>query len=251
MPDFSFSIASIKITPFFWGLALASLISSFSFWRQLKEDFQEEKVFSLTLLIFAFSLFFSRLFYLVSHLQILNSSPVSWFFPQDFGFSLAGAFLGAVLAVNWRASKWEKNAWEVLDALVLPFFYFLILGGTGYFLTKGNWWSLAYVGLGLLGRLSYPWLKGSYRSFAWYKSGKTGFLISIYGFGLFFSFFSLAILKKGGLYLDNWLGLFLASVFLIALYYRSERNLREDSQVLFQKITNFRIEINRREKWPK
>lgn len=251
MPELNLTIGSLVVTPLFWALGLATFFSSFSFWRRLKDDFREEEIFTLTLLVLVAALFSSRLFYLLFHFQDSGFSPLLWFFSGGERFSLGGAFLGAVLAINWQTSRLEKNAWEVLDALVLPLFYFLIFGGLGHFFNYANKQALAYSLIGLLGSLSYPWLKKSYRSFAWYKSGKTGFLISFYSFWIFLSLFSLAFFENHKLYWEKYFWLVLTLLSLIALYYRSERSFRDDSRRFWQNLPWLKLGQTGENKWQK
>ncbi len=236
IPDLSLTIGSVRITPFFWGLFLATIVSSFSFWRRLREDYPEEFIFSQSLLLLVFSLFFSRLFFVIFNFDKFGLSLFS-FLTLNFGgnFSLIGAIFGAILAVVWQMSGKKGSLWEALDSLALPFLYFFILAGAGIFLTNQNFRDLCFPAVGLLGFFLYPLLKKSYRSFVWYKSGRTGFLISIYG--LFVSLFLLvlAFIKNDKIYLEGTSRLLLFLISAGALYYRSERNLKEDLGGLFKK----------------
>ncbi len=222
MPNLSFTLGSFAITPFFWSLILAAILASFSFWRRLKEDSPENQIFNRTLFSLGSALFSGWLFFAAGH-------------AGKFGFSLVGAVFGALSAVVWSVKRGKGNLWETLDALTLPFLYFLIFGGLGFFLTRPDWRNLSSCLVGVLGWLVYRPLKKKYRSFGWYKSGKTGFMISFFGSWVSLVFLVLAFFENDRLYLYrlSWLSLILISV--IILYYRSERNLKEDLGGLFKK----------------
>lgn len=233
--NFSFTLGQLTITPFFWSLITAAIISSFSIWRGLKEDYQEEIIFRLTLAVVACSLIFSRLLFVLFNLSEFGFSLANWLFLNlRENFSLAGAFIGAFLMTFWQISRLNGNPWEVLDTLVLPFFYFFLAGGGGMFLTTGNLWNLAYLAVGLAGILGYSWLKKKYRSLTWYQSGKTGFLISFCSFLIFALLILLAFLENGRIYFDELILALLMMVCLAALYYRSERDLKKDLKSLFK-----------------
>lgn len=218
MSNLSFTIGSVTITPFFWGLFLATIFSAFSFWRGLKEDFPEEEIYKLTLLLLTSSLIFSRIFGLM-----VNLPPL-------------GVFIGAVLALIWREKGWQKKFWEELDHLSLAWIYFLFFGGIGKFLSDNNIWSLSYLIISLVGYSLYLFFKKKYRSFLWYKSGKTGFLFwSLSGY-FFFCFFLLDFFLSSDLYWERWLW-FLAFVStLIIIYFRAERHFKEDLKNLANKV---------------
>jgi hypothetical protein len=234
-PNLSLTIGSLKITPFFWSLVLAAVISSFSIWRRLKEDFQEEVIFEMTLAAIGSAFVFGRFFFVLFHLNDFGFSLGSWLgLSIGENFSLAGAFIGAVGIIYWQIIRLKQNPWEFLDALTLPFLYFFTLGGGGSFLTDGNLWHLSFLVLGIMSLLSYPWLKKKYRSFTWYPSGKTGFLIAFFGLVIFPILILLAFVRNGKVYLNELVLLFLALICLGVLYYRSERDPQKDLKNLFK-----------------
>ncbi|MBU2577582.1 prolipoprotein diacylglyceryl transferase [Patescibacteria group bacterium] len=228
MPDLSFSLGNFTITPFLISLLIVGFCSSFFIWRTLKEDVREDEIFNLTILLFVSALVFSRLIFVLFNLPIFGFSLISWLvLDHGVNFSPGGAFIGVFASAFWRAQKLKLSNWEVLDSLMLPSLIAVFLGGLGYFLKTGLVWDLFYLGTGLLGLLSYQLIKNKYRSFVWYKSGKTGFLFSFYAVYLSFFFLILAFLKNHGLYSKCLFGL-LGLFFLAILYHRSERKLKED-----------------------
>lgn len=211
MSELSFNLGEIIVTPFYLGLALAVVFSSFSFWRKLKEDYHEEEIFTLSLLIFVSSLIFSAVFY------------------RFLGFPALGAFLGVALSLFVKLKLSKKSVWEGYDALTFSWIYFALFGGLGLFLAIGDYLMLSYAAAGLLGGFWYWFMKKKYRSFGWYKSGKLGFLFWAESafFSLFFS--GLAFLRNNTLYCYEgfvWLVLFFAC--FVVIYIRSERSAKED-----------------------
>lgn len=235
IPDLTLIIGSTRITPLFWSLIIATILASFSFWRQLKEDYKEEVIFRTTLSALASGLFLSRLLFVLLNLGEFGLSFRNFFtLNYSNNFYFAGGLFGVILAIIWQVKRSKGNAWEVLDALVMPFLYYLIFASVGFFLTKGNGWDLVYLGMGMAGFILYPLSQKNYRSFSWYKSGKTGFLFTFFGLIYCLVFLGLAFLKNDALYLYRFIWLFLALASAGALYYRSERDLKEDFNNLFK-----------------
>ena len=236
IPSLSFTIGFFKITPLFWSFILAGIISSFSLWRKLREDYKESVIFNLTLLSFFLGLLLGRLVFVLFHFSEFGLS-LNNFFTLDLGdnFSLFGIILGVILAVKWMTSGEKGNLWEVLDALVLPLFYFLLLGGFGYFLKNKEWFSLGYTFTGILGISLSSLVANKYRSFPWYKSGKIGFLFTFFSLISSLALFLLAFFKNDTLYLYRFGWLLMAVASGAALYHRSGRNIKEDWRNFFKR----------------
>jgi len=216
VPDLTLTIGQLKITPLFWSLCLGFVFSSFSFWRRLKEDYSQEDIFGLTLLVVVFCLFFYWL-------------PI---FFWDQSLSLPFAFAGGFLAVKVWSSRFKMKVWEVYDALAPSVLIFLFCGGIGEFLISGSAWAGGYVVISLFGWIFWKFLRKRYRSFSWYKSGKIGFLFWAVCFLIFVLLLLLAFLRKDGLYFK--LLIFSEALFSAGIiYFRSERSLQEDFKSIF------------------
>lgn len=205
MPNLTLTIGQLRVSPLFWSLCLAFVISSFSLWRRLvKEEYREQDIFATSLFMLLSGLAFGRL-----SLVTVGAGEI-------------GAFAGAVLIYAWRLKTLGKNVWEGLDALPLPFLYFLVFWGGGLFLTSWKLACLLYSAAGIGGMILYFFLKRRYRRFSWYRSGKTGFLfwaLSFYGSVLLLV---LDILISGSLYWAKlfWLVMMIASI--LAIYFRAK-----------------------------
>jgi hypothetical protein len=236
MLDLSFVIGSITFTPLFWSLLVAGVISSYSIWKRLREDYSDEAIFTLTLQNSFFALVFARLFFVLLNFNQFDFSIVSWLTKNVAeNFSLSGAFIGVFLATTWKTNSSKKNSWEVLDCLSLPVMYFFLFGGLGSFLSTWNFLDLSFCLVALLGLFLYPFLRKHYRSFAWYKSGKTGFLFSVYSLYSFIFLLVLAFFKTDILYLNRLILLFLILASLSALYIRSEREIGDDIKAIIKR----------------
>lgn len=232
MLNLSFAIGSVVVTPFFWSMLLAAAAAAFSFWRKLKDDYQDDEIFSLSILIGFSALVIGRLFFVFFNFSTYGFYLVEWFtLSYKSNFSLSGAFLGAVLAGGRPFFRSKKKYWEIWDALVLPLAYFLLAGSLGKFLTSFDFTFLAYAAVGVFLSTYSLWAKKRYRSFSWYKSGKTGFVFSS-GMALVFSLlFLLAILFQGRLYCECLISLLFSVISLFLLYFRSERSIKEDLKI--------------------
>lgn len=236
MINLSFTVGPVTLTPLIWSLAVAAVLSSYSIWKKLREDYSDEVIFTLTLQAGILSLIFSRLFFILLNFDQFDFSIVSWLTKNVSGnFAVSGAFIGAVIAVNWKISQIKKSSWEVLDSLCLPVQYFLVFGGLGSFLTTFSFPNLLFCLVGVAGIVFYPLLKKKYRSFAWYKSGKTGFLFSLYSLYTFSFLLVLAFFKTDSLYLNRLILLFLILASLSALYIRSEREIGDDIKAIIKR----------------
>jgi len=182
---------------------LAIILASFVFWRNLKEDYSDEEIFSVSILIFIFSFLGERV------------------------FSLQGAFLGAIfpLAFFSRIKKWDF--WLAADALVFP----LLIAGAAFNFQE----PLKIFLLAIVGFLGW-WAKENYRSFSWYKSGKVGFLICFSTLSFFSLFLILEIFIYKVLYLRIFIDLGIIGGAIFFLYLRSGRDIYQDRLNLLKKI---------------
>lgn len=189
--------------PNFNFLAVVGLVLAvFVFWRNLKEDFDQEEVLTLALLA-----------------AVLG-------FLGFWGFSLLGAFSGVTVAVILWGKKKAWDIWLILEASVVPLLLVFIFGAVGAFLTGKD---LKFLILGLLGVLVLVLVKkvlAGYRSFAFYSSGKPGFIF-LAAAAVFFSFLlGLAFWQRRVLKLETIGESLLVLGSLGFLYRRAERKMK-------------------------
>lgn len=226
--------------------ALSFVIFSFVFWRRLKEDFEEEAILFLTILLLFSSFLGARFFYIFTHFSDFGFS-FSWLFWRQFpGFSLAGALVGFVLCLFWWVAKRRWNLWPLADASLVAFSFAFLPMNIGIFLAGRNLFLLYRLVLSGFFLFLVLATAKNYRKLIWYRSGKPGFVATFGLAFLSFSLFGLEFFRKGVVSF-NWeqagyayLGV--ASLFL--LYFRSERIFRQDWQKMTETLMFFKKKKN-------
>lgn len=188
---------------------LLFFVGSFGFWRQIRDEYKEEEILSLSVLL-GFS---------------------AW-----LGVVVWGVWAGVVsimfVIMFWaRRNKWD--GWELFDKLGA---IFLGCGGV-IWLMVGNWpksamWLISFIFIKVLGT--------RYRSFRWYKSGKLGFvgLISLVVVALsevFIAKHQVGDLYWAGLSISQWIGVWVAVGAATAIYIRGDRKVSEDFNKIWQR----------------
>lgn len=194
---------------------LALFFASFIFWKKLRQDYPNEEIFGVTILIMVLSFIGGRF------------------------FSYQGSFLGAFIALILFFKAKKGNPWLAADALTLPFLLVIFIFNLSYIFSQFSKFHLLPMVLSFLVAVSYLKMEKVYRSFAWYKSGKVGFLacfsiIAFFGFFLLLEFF----LKK----VLYWKVVFNLGITLlggILLYIRSGRNFDQDFKDLIKKFKKY------------
>lgn len=236
-------------------LFLAILLGSFVVYKKGKEyHFEEEEMFDVVFKCLFWALLGGRIVYVVLNFEQFGWSVLRWLWVTHYvGINLWGALAGASLWLMVWAKKEDEKVFEWLDVLALGTMLGLGIGMIGAFLNGSfqgvessfflavSWpgregvipVQLWAAGL-LLG--GFGWLmkaEGNFRTFEWYRGGKTeaksGFIV----------FASLIWLGVVWLILASWRvrpewlmpGLVLLSG-LVGLYWRSGREWRQDLQDL-------------------
>ena len=164
--------------------------------------------------------------------SIFLAGLIFWIAGRNFGLGLIAGFFGIILYIYWWSRAEEKNPWEILDALCIPLVIFLFFVGIGLFLGRKDFWELRYSIVGIIVWLTFLFNKKKYRSFSWYKSGKTGFLFGFSSFLTFLLLLLLAFLKNFSLYWQSGFYLIAVILSLAAIYIRSGRKIKEDLKFL-------------------
>jgi hypothetical protein len=218
LPNLSFTIGQFNITPFYFSLAIAFLISSFSFWRKLMdEDFLEENIFNLTVFL------------------LISGISFSFIFKLAFQFPIVGSFWGVVLVMKWRIDILKRNLWDAFDALSLPLYYFILIGGVGKILSNWKLISFGYVLIGILGIFLVNILRKKFRSIGWYKSGRPGFVFWFSSLICFFALLLLDFLTDSKLYFKKPLIALSIIICFVIIYIRSGRIVKQDFGLIFKK----------------
>ncbi len=167
-------------------LVLALIVSIFTFWKFLEDDYPDELIFTVifTTIIFSGAGFIINLF-----------------FKTQFVFWISGFFLIFGFLFSYLRNKFP--IYEFFEGLVRAAFFFFEVMLVYFMATKQS-----IVGLGVLVINSivifiYFLLSKNYKKFTWYKSGKIGFA-GITAAGIFFvvrgivAFFALDFVSFAG-----------------------------------------------------
>lgn len=203
----------VKITAWGLGLALSFVLGSFVLWRILRSDYGGEELLSLWLWIVVLAWIGS------------GTWACSWFticLPPLAAIN--GALLLTILATVWWGKKKKWDAWELLDTIG-PIT--LAVGALAAIAWGPEKWLVALITC--LGIILVALLRGMYRDFHWYKSGRVGFvgIMALGWWGLVQ--LVLANFDTWGLYSLGWITVSCVT----ALYIRSGRHLRQDFQFLW------------------
>lgn len=170
------SLGKFFITPFSISLAVGGVLYLFFSFIKLADEFSEDDAVSLSLGSFLCFVLGARVGFGLSHFSWWGLNPLIWLsFWRFGGFSFWGGFVGLLLFAALFALRKKWNVWYILEAILFPLVFLCLLTLLGMFLSTANLVYLWYFGLVFLVLLASIFLK-NYRSFAWYPSGKPGFL---------------------------------------------------------------------------
>ncbi len=147
-------------------------------WRKLADNYKDSLLIEYSWLgLFAF-LLSGRLVFGITHWGIWNNSVVDWLlFWQKSGFDYYGGVFGLLL-VSWYFSK--RNDWRIwafFEEMTVPTYWWLIIMLLGELGSDWpNWKLFANILCLIMGLFAAIIFRSRYRSFSWYKSGKSGFV---------------------------------------------------------------------------
>ena len=219
-------IFGIQVTVF--GVVMAGMfwVVSFWLWKKFKGDYEEEKIFMLSILI--------------ALAMLLGAYSVFWLEYRTAGTSLYGGILG-VAASLWmwcRINKW--NFWEWADAFGRMGMAMMAVGGLAFGPA-----GLVRAGVSLIAWGMVWVVSRNYRHLGWYRSGRLGFtaLVSVAGFSvveLIVAFTDLRAVYFGGLTIKQWGAVGVLTTCLVVVYLRGGRKVSEDLNDLWQKLQKTR-----------
>jgi len=232
------ALGAINLPFFGLSLGLGFVIASFWFFKNAKDEFNDDdQLINFLVTVFISWFIGARLFFFLLN---LNKFAAIWhvLFPWAYpGLSFIGGIIGIISVLFYLGKKKEVNLWRISNAATLPllFYYFAYFGGQ--FLASGySLYLILMTIITIIGLLSF-WLEKIYRSFTWYPSGKIGFPL-LTGQSLFLLIFGgLAFYLPHTLYLENASAIIIAIAVLIVLYQRSGR---ENNLKLEEKIEEFK-----------
>lgn len=193
-------IGEVRVTPVTLFSPLGLILFLFLVFRQLAADYEEEKVVELSLgWVLAF-LLGGRLAFILLNFDQFGWLPERWFsFWRWPGINAWGG-VGAALA--WLFFYTRRQRWSFLyfgEKMTLPFLVVAGLFSGAYWLATGE---KRWLGEGIIfaGGILLVKLLAGYRSFVWYPSGRTGFLLLAVGGYYLISRGILDFFLFGGLY---------------------------------------------------
>ena len=185
------------------------IIFVYLLWRDLRSDYGDQKTISYAWIALVGFLIGGRIAYGLVNWGVWNDSWSSWLLVWSKpGTNYLGSYLGLAI-VTWIVST--KNQWKFLslmDDIVKPTLVFSSLLIFDEWL-RSNFYlrSMIFLILLIIDIFFVSWLKKRYRSFAWYKSGKKGFVLLFNGLLFFLTIAIVLIILK-----DNILSVVLALI---------------------------------------
>lgn len=233
MLPYIFKIGSLQISTAGFFAGLAFLFATFIFWKQLKDDYDQEELLSFIIYFSLFCFIGARLTYILENFNQFNFSISSWLmWYRNPGFSLLGGIIAGSVCYQYWINKRKWDYWLVLDKLMPSILIFYLFLNLGLLISFPNNILVYRLLSNLILLVISLYLLKNYRHFLWYKSGKVGFA-GIISLALFLLFsFLLEIINANKIYLNNILML---AMFIIAL-------------AVFIKRSELKININFRNK---
>ena len=224
-----FTLGPLTISPLTILVPFAFILASYLLWHDLREDYSEEEIISLTIYLTLAFLIGARLVHVLSRFSDFQFSLLKWLLIGHYpGFSFIGGLIACLGWLFFWSKKKNWDFWQVIEIIVPAGLTAIVLVGTGLYLTGGETLFLGEAILALLLLFFSRFLRKKYRTFAWYKSGKLGFA-SCFSASLFMlGKLLLDIFYRGSLYWDSLLLLGVAIACWVFIYLRSGRNFKED-----------------------
>ena len=188
---------------------LGLVVFMYLLWRDLRDNYGDEKIINYAWIALAGFLVGGRITYGLVNWGVWNDSFFSWISVWSKpGTNYLGSYIGLVI-VSWLvASKKQWKFLPLLDDIVRPTLVFsCLLMVDEWVRSNFSIKTLVYLVLLVLDVLLVNWLKKRYRSFTWYKSGKKGFVLLFNNLFFFLAVFVVLILFK-----DNWISMVLALI---------------------------------------
>jgi hypothetical protein len=146
-------------------------------WRNLRENYQEEKLISYSWLALLIFLLGGRAVFGLTNWGVWNDNLTDWLSIWTHpGFNYWGGVGAMLLVTGWYCKVNDWKLWSFLEEMT-PNIYFL-----GVFLMAEEFIRSGFnIGVGIylltavLGWVIVRLISKRYRSYSWYKSGKKGF----------------------------------------------------------------------------
>lgn len=195
-------------------LAPAIVISFFVVWRRLREDYQDNEIFPLSIGIMGG--------------VFVGSVGASFITPYVGDVRFWGGVIGGIGSGVWLTKKISIRFFEALEAVVPAVFLYLLFQGIISVSSPITIVKFADPLLAIVSLLAFVYVSKKYRRFMWlYPSGKIGLGALLSSLAFFTGTIMIAILRPGML---SWQGLAFGTLGALAtfgiIYVRSGREIR-------------------------
>lgn len=253
------------------------LLALFVVWKKAREEhFEESDILDVVLISGFWGMVSSRIFYVIVHFDQFGVNVIDWLniFGRP-GFVFVGGLLGGGLTL-WKQTTLRKwDFYEFSDFVVMGLSLLMVFGWLGSFLNGSSFGlptesplGVRFVGMfdkrhpvqlyALFGHLllfSYLiWVEGKYRTFEWYRAGKSGvrsgflvfnFVVFLGLIQVMVSGLSSAVFQWQSFRLDIWIWLLFVLIGLWGIYWRSGREWTKDVKVFSGGKRRQRVERRR------
>ena len=188
---------------------LGIIVFLYLLWRNLKENYDDQKLITFSWLALLGFLIFGRFFYGLFNWGVWNNDLIDWISVTNKpGMSYIGGYLGLILTSWLFARKEQWKFFAFMEDLSRPFLAMVSFFMLDEFLrSKFDLMSFLFLILMVLLFPLFGFLTKKYRSFVWYKSGKKGFTLLALNF-LFFLIVALLLI----LFKESIVNIVLASI---------------------------------------
>ena len=147
-------------------------------WRNLYDDYRDDLLISYGWGSMLTMLLGGRIVYGLWNWGVLNDSWINWLMIWKVsGFNFYGGIATSLIWTVWFCVRNEWKVWQFLEDVTPIYYLFLAFINAEEYVKSGfDAHRLILMLVAVVGYLLSNFLKGRYRSFTWYKSGKKGFI---------------------------------------------------------------------------
>jgi len=192
-------------------------------WRNLRENYDDQKIISFSWLALLGFLVFGRLAYGLINWGVWNDDLIDWVLVGTKpGMSYIGGYLGLLLVSWWFIKKEQWKFFNFVEDWIRPFLVMVGIFMVDEVLrSKFSWEPILFLVLIILVFPLFIFVTKRYRSFVWYRSGKKGFALLLLNFLFFLGLIPVLILFKDNL-VNIILSVIISLISLIGLFILGE-----------------------------
>jgi hypothetical protein len=217
-----FHLGKLGVTWWMVYLITAMFWSGFVIWKRMKEDFQNDEIFTFNFILVIWI--------------VAGALAGGWLEWGGFGLISGWGMVITGVAALWQwCMRYKWDFWELADFLAILALWMWLLGSIAWG-PEAKWGA----GGAILGIILISLVKNNYKKFRWYKSGRVGItaLAAICYFSAAQISIAMALPVKvywGGLTASQWVSAWSMAFALVGIYLRAGRKLKEEPLWLFIK----------------